>query len=60
MNKDNLNKAKEILINELNNSMKEQGTDWFHRLAVIIGELQVLTQILDNPDKVEKRKRMFE
>ena len=59
MNKERLEKARELINLELSDCLKELGTDWYHKLCLIRGDLDSLIQILDSPDKYESRKRMF-
>ena len=60
MNKENIEKAREVIRKEIDDNMKlELGTSQFSKLCMIKGELDVLISILDNPNKYEKSKRMF-
>ena len=59
MNRDNLIKAREIINLELSDCLKELGTDWYHKLALIRGDLDSLIGILSDTDKYNSRQRMF-
>ena len=59
MNKERLIHAREIINNELSECLKELGTDWYHKLVLIRGDLDSLLKILNDTDSYEYRKRMF-
>ena len=58
MNIINLNNARLILRKELTNSMKEEKSDEFHRLALIIGDLEVLMNRITNPKLAKKMDKL--
>lgn len=60
MNKDNIIKAREILKKELDESMKQElGSIPFSKLCDLIGRLDLLISILDDPVKFEKRQKLI-
>lgn len=59
MNKERLVHCRELINLELSDCLKELGTDWYHKLCLIRGDLDSLIQILSDIPGYEYRKRMF-
>lgn len=59
MNIDNLKQARDLISNEIDNSMKlELGTNQFSKLCLLKGDIDLLINYLEEPDKHKKLNKL--